>query len=214
MFFRFSQNDTFSPMREIALLTAQTLFAYLITFFRLNFTSLFMKSSPSISPDALSYTLAMLLLRLWLGMRALLTGVEKFAGTQQSTVPVVVDGTANTYGLTESSAAKVYAISNYSGVPAELMDKFAAEPLIPSWSLSIYSAVLGPALILTGLFLLVGLFTRWTLFAMGLVYTSLSFGLILINQSGGVAWLAIHVLLVIVALVLSPYNRFTVLNKG
>ncbi|MEY3001479.1 MAG: hypothetical protein RL648_1693 [Verrucomicrobiota bacterium] len=156
----------------------------------------------------------MWILRLWLGLRSLLTGVEKFAGSRQSESAVMIDGSANAYGLTQASAEKVYSFSNYNGIPAALADKFAAEPLIPTWFLGIYNIVLGPALILLGLTLLLGVATRLTLLGMGLVYTSLTVGLILIKQDAGVAWLGIHILLVVLALVLAPYNRFELLKKG
>lgn len=186
-----------------------------ICLFKNNFLLLQLMKSPNLlTSDSLGLTFAMLLLRLWLGIRSLLTGIEKFGGTRQSEVPVAIDGAANSYGLTESSAEKVYSFSNYSGIPAALADKFAAEPLIPNWFLGLYDIALGPLLILLGLALLIGLASRIALFGMGLVYTSLSVGLILIKQDAGVAWLGIHILLVVAALVLSPYNRFQVLRKG
>jgi thiosulfate dehydrogenase [quinone] large subunit len=43
---------------------------------------------------------------------------------------------------------------------------------------------------------------------MGLLYVSLTVGLILIKQDGGVSWLAIHVALIAIALSLTKYNRF------
>ncbi|MEX0325572.1 MAG: hypothetical protein AB3N33_05740 [Puniceicoccaceae bacterium] len=161
----------------------------------------------------LGRTLAMLLARLWLALRSLQTGIEKFAGTRSSETAVTIDGAANTYGLTESASSKVYGISHYSGVPKALYDKFAAEPLIPGWFLGLYDLLLGPALLLLGLTLLLGIATRVSLFVMGLVYTSLTFGLILLKQDAGVAWLAAHVILIVMALSLANHNRFAILKK-
>jgi thiosulfate dehydrogenase [quinone] large subunit len=48
---------------------------------------------------------------------------------------------------------------------------------------------------------------------MGLLYTSLTFGLILIKQDAGVAWLGIHILMIVAALALANYNRFALLKK-
>ena len=163
--------------------------------------------------DILSLTLAMLTLRLWLGLRSLQSGIEKFAGSSASAKPVLIDGSPNDYGLTEAASVKVYGLSHYSGVPGGLYDKFKNEPLIPEWGLSLYDIILGPAFLLLGIFLLIGLATRYTLFAMGLLYTSLTFGLILINQDAGVAWLGIHMLLIVAALSLAKHNRFQVMNK-
>ncbi len=155
----------------------------------------------------------MLLLRLWLGIRALQTGIEKFAGVKSSDTAVTIDGAPNSYGLTESTASKAYSFSNYHGVPTALHDKFSNEPLIPGFFLSIYDFVLGPALLILGLTVLLGIATRFSLFAMGLLYTSLTFGLILIKQDAGVAWLGIHVIMIVLGLTLAKHNRFAILKK-
>jgi thiosulfate dehydrogenase [quinone] large subunit len=58
--------------------------------------------------------------------------------------------------------------------------------------------------------LLVGVRTREALLGMGVLYSVLTVGLILIGQDQGVAWLGVHLLLVVAALALAQYNRFTV----
>ncbi len=171
-----------------------------------------MENNTSNSPD-LGYTFSMLLLRIWLGIRSLQTGIEKFAGVKMSETAVTIDGAPNTYGLTESTGEKAYALSNYHGVPQALYEKFAGEPLIPGFFLTIYDFVLGPALLILGLTLLLGVASRISLFAMGLLYTSLTFGLILLKQDAGIAWLGTHIILIVMALVLAKYNRFTIMNK-
>jgi thiosulfate dehydrogenase [quinone] large subunit len=161
----------------------------------------------------LGLTLGMLTLRIWLAIRAIQTGIEKFAGSGTTAKAVTIDGAPNEYGLTEAASYKTYAFSNYQGVPDGLYDKFAEEPLIPGWGLDLYNVILGPALLILGVTLLLGIATRYTLFAMGLLYTSLTFGLILINQSSGVAWLGTHIIMVAGALALANYNRFAILKK-
>jgi thiosulfate dehydrogenase [quinone] large subunit len=161
----------------------------------------------------LGLILSMLTLRIWLAIRSIQTGVEKFAGTGTTAQAVNIDGAPNDYGLTEAATYKTYALSNYQGVPGPLYDQFAGEPLIPNWGLDIYNIILGPALLILGFTLLLGIATRYTLFAMGLLYTSLTFGLILINQSSGVAWLGTHIILIAGALALVQYNRFAILKK-
>lgn len=171
-----------------------------------------MENNTSNSSD-LGYTFSILLLRIWLGIRSLQTGIEKFAGVKMSETAVTIDGAPNTYGLTESTGEKAYAFSNYQGVPQALHDKFVGEPLIPGFFLTIYDFVLGPALLILGLTLLLGVATRVSLFAMGLLYTSLTFGLILLKQDAGIAWLGTHIILIVMALVLAKHNRFTIMNK-
>ncbi|MEM7146455.1 MAG: hypothetical protein AAF591_15070 [Verrucomicrobiota bacterium] len=157
--------------------------------------------------------LGFLILRLWLGIRALITGIEKFAGEKASEVAVVVDGEPNEYGLTSSDAEKVYGFGNYHGVPEALYEQLEGEPLIPGFALKLYDVALGPLLIITGLTLLLGIATRLSLFVMGVIYCSLTVGLILLSQDGGIAWLGIHVLLVAVALFYVRYNRCQLFAK-
>jgi thiosulfate dehydrogenase [quinone] large subunit len=108
---------------------------------------------------------------------------------------------------------KVYALQYYQGIPTALQAKFAAEPLLPAFLLKPYGATLGYALIIAGVALLLGIATRTSLLVHGLIYLSLSFGLILINESAGVAWLAIHLLLVVAALGLASHNRFALTKR-
>jgi len=152
--------------------------------------------------------LAYITLRIWLGMRCLQTGIEKFGGNKTSDTAENIDGAPNSYGLTESSSEKVYSTANYHGVPEALKSKFASEPLIPDFFLSIYDIALGPLLIILGLTTLIGFATRISLFAMGLVYTSLTFGLILIKQDAGIAWLGVHIIMIAMGLTLAKYNKF------
>jgi thiosulfate dehydrogenase [quinone] large subunit len=157
--------------------------------------------------------LGVLLIRLWLGVRGLITGVEKFAGTRVSDQPVAIEGQPNAYGLTDAATAKVYALTNYHGIPPSLLGKFQSEPLIPGFMLPAYDAMIGPAFLILGTALILGIFPRVSLFLTGLLYTSLTVGLILIQQDAGVAWLGIHVLLVALALLFSDRDRFALAGK-
>jgi len=158
-------------------------------------------------------TYGFLVLRIWLAARAIVTGIEKYAGTATSDAAVDIAGKPNDYGLTESVSSKSYGLEFYQGVPQALYSKFSKEPLIPEFALGIYNTVLGPALIIMGLTLLLGIATRTSLFLMGLLYTSLTVGLILIKQDPGVAWLGTHIILVAMALFTVKYNRFELFKK-
>jgi thiosulfate dehydrogenase [quinone] large subunit len=171
--------------------------------------------------DKLALIYGALLLRLWLAVRAIQTGIEKYAGTMLSDQPVKIDGAANSYGLSASSSTKEYAMSHYHGVPAGLLEKFKAEPLMRSYTvgnytldpLKIYDVVLGPTLLVLGVMLLLGFATRTSLFLQGLLYISLTWGLILIKQDDGVSWLGVHMILIVLALKLAEHNRFVILKK-
>ncbi len=154
-----------------------------------------------------------LLLRLWLGVRALQTGIEKFSGTKSSEQIIDVDGAANEYGLTAAGSVKNYALENYNGVPEALMAKFQAEPLMLKFALPLYDKILGPVLLILGITLLLGIANRVSLFLLGLLYISLTWGLILIKQDEGVSWLGVHMILIVMALAVAEHNRFTILKK-
>ena len=164
--------------------------------------------------EAYASSCAFLLLRLWLAMRAIATGLEKFAGKVTEQKPLLDEfGQPDINGTMVAVDHKVYALKYYQGIPAALQSKFAAEPFLPAFLMKPYAATLGYALIISGLMLLLGIGTRTSLFIQGLIYVSLSFGLVLINESGGVAWLGIHLLLVVGALVLAQHNRFALLKR-
>ena len=155
-------------------------------------------------------TSAFLVLRVWLAGRALVAGLEKYSGTRVTQEPLLdADGQPDISGAMIEVKQKVYSSDYYQALPETLKTQFSGEPLLPAFLTTPFYAALGPALLVLGLLLLLGVCTRWTLLAMGLLYTSLTMGLILIKQDSGVAWLAIHVGLCALALVLRPHNRFT-----
>lgn len=154
-----------------------------------------------------------LILRLWLAVRAIQTGIEKYAGTIASDKVITVDGAPSEHGLTAPGAVKEYALSHYHGVPEGMLKMFEKEPLMLGFALKMYNIVLGPALLVLGLTILLGIANRTSLFLLGLLYISLTWGLILLKQDEGVSWLGIHMILIVMALMLAPHNRFAILKK-
>ncbi|HEX7652447.1 MAG TPA: hypothetical protein VF607_03005 [Verrucomicrobiae bacterium] len=161
------------------------------------------------------FSLAFLVLRGWLGVRALLAGVEKFGAYKSVQKPLIdaTTGQPDASGAMVDLKVKYYALANYSGVPAALKAKFANEALLPGFALNFFDKVLGPAFIVAGLMLLLGLGTRASLMLQGLLYIMLSVGLILINQPDGISYLGVHTALVAFALVLAKYNKLALLKK-
>jgi thiosulfate dehydrogenase (quinone) large subunit len=159
-------------------------------------------------------TLAFLVLRGWLAVRAILTGVEKFGAYQTVQQPLLdANGQPDASGVLHNVNVKYYALANYSGIPASLKDKFSHEPLLPKFALTAFDHLLGPLFIATGVLLLLGLGTRLSLFVQGLIYIALTAGLILIGQNDGISYLGIHVALVAFALTLAKHNKFALLKK-
>jgi len=161
------------------------------------------------------FTNAFLVLRLWLGVRSLFIGIEKYSSYRSVAMPLIDPSTGqpDASGVMVNVNIKSYAWANYAGIPAALRDKFAHEPLFPKFALVAFDKMLGPAFILTGIMLLIGLGTRLSLLAQALLYIALTVGLVLIDQPDGVAYLGIHIGLVAGALLLAEHNRFAVLRK-
>lgn len=170
---------------------------------------------PAVNGCRCDLMLAFLVLRGWLAVRAIMTGVEKFGAFKTIQKPLIdpTTGMEDPSGAMLEVKVKFYAFTNYSGIPAPLKDKFANEPLLPQFALTSFDHLLGPALIATGVMLLLGLGTRLSLFLQGLIYIALTVGLILIRQDDGISWLGIHVALVALALMLAKYNQFALLKK-
>ena len=131
------------------------------------------------------YTQAFLVLRLFLGLRALLAGLEKF----------------------ESKGS--YSFAGYYENMKRMATGITGASFMPLWSTKLFAMSIGYVLIALGLTILLGIKTRASLFFMGLTYVALSFGLMAVQESEGVAWLGMHVALVAGALILVQHNRYS-----
>jgi thiosulfate dehydrogenase (quinone) large subunit len=173
-----------------------------------------MNNGKNPEPGRADYTLAFLLLRLWLAMRAILAGVEKFGAYKTVQQPFIdpTTGQPDPNAVVETKV-KFYALANYSGVPAAMQGRFENEALLPHFALSAFNFLLGPVLIITGVMLLAGLGTRISLFVQGLIYIALTAGLVLIGQNEGPPYLGIHLALVVFALLLAKHNKLVLLKK-
>jgi thiosulfate dehydrogenase (quinone) large subunit len=160
------------------------------------------------------YSLAFLVLRGWIGVRALLAGIEKFGAYKTVQQPFIdpATGEADPNAVVEVKV-KFYSLANYNGVPLSLQGKFAHEPLLPHFAFTTFNFLLGPVLILSGAMLLLGLGTRISLFVQGLIYIALTVGMILIGQNDGPPYLGIHLALIAFALMLAKYNKLALLKK-
>jgi thiosulfate dehydrogenase [quinone] large subunit len=179
-----------------------------------------MTDSTARGPDSVrkinwDFTFAFLVLRLWLGVRALFVGIQKFGAYKSVAMPLIdpATGQPDASGVMVNVNIKSYALANYAGIPTALRDKFSHEPLFPKFALVAFDRLIGPAFILTGIMLLIGLGTRLSLLAQGILFIALTVGLVLIDQSDGVAYLGIHAGLVAAAFLLAQHNRFVVLKK-
>jgi thiosulfate dehydrogenase [quinone] large subunit len=170
---------------------------------------------PTIQKISWDFTFAFLALRLWLGARALFVGIQKFAAYKSVATPLIdpATGQPDASGVMINVSVKSYALANYVGIPVGLKDKFEHDPLLLKFALTIFDRILGPAFILAGIMLILGLGTRVSLLIQGLLFVALTIGLVLIDANDGVAYLGIHIGLVAAAFLLVQHNRFAVLRK-
>lgn len=130
------------------------------------------------------YSAAFSLLRLFLGLRTLLAGLEKFEANKSFSFS----------NYTENMTRMATGISNYS--------------FIPLWAAKTFAMSLGFILAFLGVTILLGIKSRISLFIGGLVYVGLGFGLMAVQEGEGVAWIGMQVLMFAVALVLVRHERF------
>ena len=138
----------------------------------------------STAPARGEYTAAFILLRLFLGLRTLMAGLEKFEANKSFSFS----------NYTENMTRMATGISNYS--------------MIPLWAAKSFALSLGFLLTILGAAILLGIKSRISVFLGGLVYVGLGFGLMAVQESEGVAWIGAQVLMFAIALVLVRHNRF------
>ncbi len=142
-------------------------------------------SSSALRFSSCEGTYAFLTLRLFLGLRALFAGIEKW------------------------ELGGEYSFSNYYVTMGRMADGIAGASFIPGWATKAFAYPLGYLLIALGVTILLGIKTRFSLFLMGLLYVALAVGLMAVQESEGVAWLGMHVILCVAALLLNRHNRFS-----
>ncbi len=148
-----------------------------------------MSETSSTSPATrCEYTYAFLIIRLWLGLRAFFAGLEKF----------------------ESKGS--YSFEAYSTNMHRMAAGITGASFLPLWATNLFAMSIGYILIVLGITLLLGIKTRLTLLGHGLLYVALSFGLMVVQEGDGVAWLGVHVILVAGALLLVQHNRLALVR--
>ncbi len=128
-------------------------------------------------------TAAFLVLRVFLGLRTLVAGIEKFEANKSFSFS----------NYTENMTRMATGISNYS--------------LIPLWAAKAFALSLGFLLVGLGAAILLGIKSRISLFFGGLLYTGLAFGLMAVQEGEGVAWIAVQVMMFAFALTLARHDR-------
>ena len=79
-------------------------------------------------------------MRFWLGVRALLVGIETFGAYRSVATPLIdpTTGQPDASGVMVNVNIKHYALANYAGVPTALKEKFSHEQLLPRIALAAF----------------------------------------------------------------------------
>lgn len=157
------------------------------------------------SIPALNLTFAFWLLRLFMGMRLIMSALEKMGY-------FVGKGTA-----TISEALKLEQWFGRSGLGANeglgdgkmwpIAKAMLEYSLLPAWMIKPFMIGLPYAMLVSGLLILLGLFNRLGWFLAGMVWFSLAFGQMLLPDEGTVQQLGLYVFVCALALTMINHNR-------
>ncbi|MDB6003205.1 MAG: DoxX [Prosthecobacter sp.] len=137
------------------------------------------------------YSFAHLLLRLWVGMRLFMAGLDKFRWGNGSTVS--------------------FGIDNYSKKTGPLAKLMSENSFLPESAANAFAATIGYILIPVGIWVAIGIFTEFGLLAAGLVFLSLGFGLAALpDDTEVVGNIGVSILIVGAALVTSKAKNFSI----
>ncbi len=147
-------------------------------------------SSSSKCCGSLSYAFAHLLLRLWVGMRLFMAGIDKFRWGNGPTV---------SFGL-----------ENYSKKTGPLAKLMTDNSFMPQWACDAFAASIGYILVPVGIWVAIGICTEFGLLAAGLVFLSLGLGLAALpDDTEVVSNIGLSILIVAAALVTSKAKTFS-----
>ncbi len=146
-------------------------------------------SAPALPKIQWNLVFANLLLRLWVGLRLIGAGLDKFRAG---------DGTSATFNL-----------ENYKTKTGAIAKLTADHGFLPQSLCDAYAQPLGYILIAAGLWAVVGLFLELGLLFAGFVVLSLGVGLATLPDDTEVVLIGIHVLIIAAALATSRHKSLS-----
>lgn len=136
-----------------------------------------------------SLAYANLLLRLWIGLRLFMAGIDKFRAG---------NGTGTTFNM-----------ENFHKKSEQIAGLMSTNSFLPAWACNLYAKSIGFALLAVGIWVAVGIFSELGLLAAGLVVLSLGFGLAALPDDTEVVYIGIHVLVIAAALATAKSNKLS-----
>lgn len=137
----------------------------------------------------ISLTYAHLLLRLWIGLRLFMAGLDKFrAGNGETTT---------------------FSLENYTKKSDQIASLMSTNSFLPASMCQSYAHSIGYVLVAVGIWVTLGLFTNLSLLAAGFTLLSLGFGLAALPDDTEVVYIGIQVLIVAVALATARHRQLS-----
>ena len=153
----------------------------------------------------ISLAFANLLLRLWIALRMIGAGLDKFrAGSCFGFKGTDADGTE-----IDIARGVSFSLENYSKKIAQISKLTFDKGFLPKPLCDMYGKPLGYILLVVGAWVVLGLFTEVSLLVAGLVFLSLGVGLATLPDDTEVVLIGIHVLIVAAALVTAKHNKIS-----
>jgi len=129
---------------------------------------------------------AFLSLRLFLAIRWLYAGLDKFGSPGN------------------------YSLENYYAKVANMAGGIAENSIIPLWAAKCFAIPMGYIMLVLAATILLGVKVRISLIVSLLMYVCLSVGLMAVDEQHGIAWLGIHIILLIMALKMVAHAKWVV----
>ena len=146
-----------------------------------------MSDKDSSTCDTFGSQAALLILRLWIGLRLFFAGIEKFRGKSDT-------------GEIELTFA------HFKSKMAIISEGVSANSMLPKWMCDAYAYPLPFLLTIVGIACLVGIFTRLSLLLAGLLFLSLAFGVMVLPDDTQSLYLGLHVAICAFALCISKHH--------
>lgn len=157
-------------------------------------------------------TAAFLLLRLWMGARLILSGLEKFGFTGPNPSFEVSSWFGNGFSLFSTEGENL----TNAGFGDGRLQKISTVMLDNTWMsktpalVKAFLAGLPFAMLAAGVLILLGLFNRLGWFLAGFIWFSLAFGQMLLPDEDAILWLTLYFFICALALSLINFNRIRI----
>lgn len=140
--------------------------------------------------SSLAFAYAHLITRLWVALRLVMAGIDKFRAGSGETA--------------------TFSMENYHKKSEQIAELMSSNSFLPADMCKLYAGSIGYVLLAVGIWVAIGLFTELSLFAAGLVLLSLGFGLAALPDDTEVVMIGVSILIAAAALMTAHAKTFSV----